>query len=72
MNSLITIILNGENFSCSCSISILELLQSLNLNEKFYIIELNGIVIQSIDYKKTLLKNKDKLEIITYMGGGSI
>ena len=33
-------------------------------------IELNGEIIPKCNYDKTILKNGDKLEVVTFVGGG--
>ena len=40
------------------------------LNSKKIAIELNGTIIQKTLYKKKILKNKDRLEVVHFIGGG--
>ena len=39
-------------------------------NNKKVAIEYNGIIIPKLNYKKKYLKNKDKLEVVHFIGGG--
>ena len=57
-----------EKISLKSNISILELLKIYGFHEK-NAIELNGIIIPKSNFKKKL-KNKDKIEIVHFIGGG--
>ena len=62
--------LNGKKITIKSRISIYQLLQKLNLTNKKIAIEHNGTIIQKINYKKKFLKDKDKLEVVHFIGGG--
>tara|TARA_B100000579_G_C22186516_1_gene556543 strand:- start:254 stop:457 length:204 start_codon:yes stop_codon:yes gene_type:complete len=62
--------LNGKKITINSRLSVLELLKKYKLNNKKIAIELNGTIIQKINYKKKILKNNDKLEIVHFIGGG--
>ena len=62
--------LNGKNISVKTNYSIFDLLKKYNLSNKKVAIEHNGIIIQKTDYKKKFLKNNDKIEVVTFIGGG--
>ncbi len=62
--------LNGKKITIKSRISIYQLLQKLNLINKKIAIEHNGIIIQKINYRKKFLKDKDKLEVVHFIGGG--
>ena len=62
--------LNGKKITINSRLSVLELLKKYKLTNKKIAIELNGIIIQKINYKKKILKNNDKLEIVHFIGGG--
>ena len=51
-------------------LSIFNLLKKYNLSDKKVAIEHNGMIIPKGSYKKKYLKNKDKLEIVHFIGGG--
>tara|TARA_B100001093_G_scaffold467691_1_gene487095 strand:+ start:369 stop:572 length:204 start_codon:yes stop_codon:yes gene_type:complete len=62
--------LNGRRITVKTNLSILGLLKRFKLNNKKVAIEYNGIIIPKIKYKKKYLKNKDKIEIVHFIGGG--
>ena len=62
--------LNGKKITVELNFCILDLLKKHKLTSKRIAIELNGKIIQKMNYKKKYLKNKDKLEIVHFIGGG--
>ena len=64
--------LNGKKVTIKRKVTIYELLKKFKLNNKKVAIELNGIIIQKMSYKKKYLKNNDKLEVVHFIGGGQI
>lgn len=62
--------LNGKNILVKTNYSIFDLLKKYNLSNKKVAIEHNGKIIQKTDYRKKILKNNDKLEVVTFIGGG--
>ena len=63
------LIINGELKEFNDNITIKQLLKSLNLNDKPVVIELNKEIIPKENYNRKLSPN-DKLEIVTFVGGG--
>ena len=62
--------LNGKKVVINSKYSILDLLKKYKLNNKKIAIEHNGVIIPKANYKKKYLKNKDKIEIVHFIGGG--
>ncbi len=62
--------LNGKKVMISSNYSLTDLLKKYNLLNKKVAIEHNGIIIPKEDFKKKLLKNNDKVEIVHFIGGG--
>tara|TARA_B100001564_G_scaffold357918_1_gene375276 strand:- start:627 stop:830 length:204 start_codon:yes stop_codon:yes gene_type:complete len=62
--------LNGKKIVIKSNYSILDLLKKYKLSNKKIAIEHNGRIIPRVNYKKKLLKDKDKLEVVTFIGGG--
>jgi len=62
--------LNGRKVIVKPKQSVFDLLKKYKLNNKNIAIECNGIIIPKIKYKKKFLKNKDKLEVVHFIGGG--
>ena len=62
--------LNGKKVVIKPKYSIFDLLKKYKLSNKKVAIEHNGIIISKVDYKKKLLKNNDKVEVVRPVGGG--
>ena len=66
----IKIILNGKPRSLKKITTIYELMRSLKLSSDKVAIELNKQIINKRTIKNLYLKNKDKIEIVHFIGGG--
>ena len=62
--------LNGKKRVIKDKMRLFELISKLKLNNKKIAIELNVKIISKTIYKKSILKNKDKIEIVHFIGGG--
>ena len=62
--------LNGKKVAIKKNYSIFDLLKKHNLKDKRVAIEYNGAIIPKTSFKKKILKNNDKLEIVHFIGGG--
>ena len=62
--------LNGEKYFTNHNLTILKLLKYFNYNDSIIIVEYNNLVYDKKNWNKILLKNNDKIEIITIVGGG--
>ncbi len=62
--------LNGKKISIKQKISVFNMLKKYGLDKKRVAIELNGSILQSKNYKKRILKDNDKIEIVHFIGGG--
>jgi len=62
--------LNGRKIELSNKYSIVTLLKKYKIDSKKIAVELNGKIINRNKYKLTYLKNKDKIEIVHFIGGG--
>ncbi len=72
MNNLkkIKIQLNGGEYILKNGSNLNDLLKILKKDNNKVAIELNGEIADKKKYKKIILKNKDKLEIVQFIGGG--
>ena len=61
--------INGKKVNLKNTISILELIKKYKLTNKAVAIELNGSILPKTKYKQ-LLKDKDIIEIVHFIGGG--
>ena len=62
--------LNGKKVLIKSKFSIYDLLIKYKLNTKKIAIEYNGEIIPKERYKSKFLKDKDKIEIVHFIGGG--
>ncbi len=68
------LLINGETSEFNNSsqhLFIHELLEKLGHNPKLIVIELNGTILPPNSWPNKKLKNGDRLEIVTIVGGGS-
>tara|TARA_B100001029_G_scaffold35011_1_gene26655 strand:+ start:231 stop:434 length:204 start_codon:yes stop_codon:yes gene_type:complete len=62
--------LNGKKVSIRQKLSISDLLKKYKLDTSKIAVEINGIILNKTKYKKRILKNNDKIEIVHFIGGG--
>ena len=63
---------NGEAKELSDRISLSELITELNLPAGRIAVELNRNVVRRNDWSTTMLADDDSLEIVHFVGGGSV
>ena len=63
---------NGEEriIQCNKSISLNETMKLLGYSSNTVILELNNLIINSEEWKDKFIKNGDKIEIVSIVGGG--
>lgn len=64
------IIVNGQNQEISLPMDLVTYLQENNYPLDKIAIELNGQIVPKSKYTQTILNPNDKLEIVTFVGGG--
>ena len=62
--------LNGKITNINKDFTIKDLLKKYKLNEKRIAIELNGVILPKKYYDKKNIKEKDRIEIVHFIGGG--
>ena len=62
--------LNGQKLKLNSKHSILALLKRYKMDGKKIAVELNGKIINRNQYNSVYIKNKDKIEIVHFIGGG--
>lgn len=65
------ILLNGKKEEIESGITISKLLEVKKIRPEVVTVELNDEIIKRPSYKDVFLKDKDRLEFVYYMGGGS-
>lgn len=62
--------LNGEKYSTISNLTIFEIIQYFNYNSKLLVLEYNNSICNKRYWNKIKIKNNDKVEIVTIVGGG--
>ena len=62
--------LNGRKLELTNKQTIFELLKRYKIDSKKIALELNGKILNQNKYKIIYVKNKDKIEIVHFIGGG--
>ncbi len=64
------IICNGEEQEVRAGITLIELLQDLELNPNTVVAECNGVIVRQEEYNDLVLPEDGILELIRFVGGG--
>ena len=62
--------LNGEFYYIESEINLLELLEYFNYNNSLLVLEYNHLICNKKKWNNIFIKNNDKIEIVTIVGGG--
>lgn len=61
---------NGETRNCPVQTSLPAFLESIDLNPQLVAVEYNGEILQRSLWPQTIIRQDDRLEIVTIVGGG--
>ena len=64
------IIVNGKEINLTKDTSVAEYLEQNRYQIKRIAVELNGDILPKYSYSDTMLKDGDRLEVVTFVGGG--
>lgn len=64
------IVVNGENRTVRDGATVLSLLADLSLPESRVAVERNREIVRKAEFAGTALREGDRLEIVTFVGGG--
>ena len=70
MTNTISLTVNGESQTCSNNMLLPQFLQSVGMNPRLVAVEYNGEILHRQFWETTTMKNGDRLEIVTIVGGG--
>lgn len=70
MVNQITLQVNGEPKTCSPQTSLPQFLEQLGMNPRLVAVEYNGEILHRQFWDTTEIKEGDRLEIVTIVGGG--
>lgn len=62
--------LNGETYLTTHNLTLFDLLTYFNYNDCLLVLEYNNLIFDKNKWKTTFIKNSDKIEIVTIVGGG--
>lgn len=66
----LNIFLNGKEQQFNEGTNIEEVVKTLNMKNPMFVVELNLNIVQKEDYQTTFIKDGDKIEVVTFFGGG--
>lgn len=70
MTKIQTFYLNGQKYISQNRFTIFDLLQYFDYNLSLLVVEYNNFICLKKNWKKIYIKNNDKIEIVTIVGGG--
>ncbi len=62
--------LNGQKYVTDSELTLLELIEYFNYNTSLLVLEYNSLICKETNWNKIIIKNNDKIEIVTIVGGG--
>jgi thiamine biosynthesis protein ThiS len=68
----IQIHVNGQAQTCRCDATVTDLLQDLEIRTERVAVELNLEILDRAMFDQRLLKDGDRVEILSFIGGGSL
>lgn len=69
-SDLITLYINGEAQRCPAHMRLPQLFEQLGLNPRLVAVEYNGEILHRQFWDDTEVRQDDRLEIVTIVGGG--
>ncbi len=67
----ITIFLNGKKEELEDGMNIARLLEAKKIRPEVVTVEVNEQIVERAKYADVIIKDKDRLEFVYYMGGGA-
>ena len=62
--------LNGQLYYSKEDLTLFDVITYFNYNDSLLVLEYNNLICNKRKWKETIIKNYDKLEIVTIVGGG--
>jgi sulfur carrier protein len=62
--------LNGQKYVTDYKLTLLELIEYFNYNTSLLVLEYNSLICKEKNWNKIIIKENDKIEIVTIVGGG--
>ena len=64
------ITVNGKKVTLTGPLSVADYLEQNNYQIKWIAVEMNGDILPKYSYSDTMLKDGDRLEVVSFVGGG--
>ena len=61
---------NGQSYCVQVTITLFDLINYFNFNDSLLVLEYNNSICDKKNWKKIFIKDQDKIEIVTIVGGG--
>lgn len=61
---------NGHEFYTDVDITLFDLIYYFNYTTSLFVLEYNNLICEKIQWNTIFIENKDKIEIVTIVGGG--
>jgi sulfur carrier protein len=62
--------LNGQKYFTKSELTISDLINYFNYNTSLFVLEYNSFICNQKNWNQIRIKNNDKIEIVTIVGGG--
>ena len=62
--------LNGQEYSTDYELTLIQLIKYFNYNNSLLVLEYNNQISNKNNWNNIFIKNDDKIEIVTIVGGG--
>lgn len=63
-------LLNGQKYFTENDVTIFELIRYFNYNTSLLVLEYNNLICTKKNWNTIVIKNNDRIEIVTIVGGG--
>ena len=70
MSKRLVFLLNGQQYFTEYDLTILEVINYFNYSNSLFVLEYNNLICNKKNWDKVIIKNNDKIEIVTIVGGG--
>jgi sulfur carrier protein len=62
--------LNGQSYCANVNLTLFDIINYFNFNDSLLVLEYNNWICNKKNWKKIIIKDQDKIEIVTIVGGG--
>jgi sulfur carrier protein len=70
MTASIDVVINGQSRSVNTGTTVAQLISELGLGDRRVAVERNRTVVPRAEHATTVLSEGDRLEVVTFVGGG--